>query len=184
MPRTGGTWIRKLMGQGLVKGKIREFSRHIKERDSCINRRHATPDLIEPRGFTFTFVRHPFEWYKSFWKYRTRNGRWIAQNWCELTKTGCASNDFNEFIDLVIKNHPEGYYSNVVKQFLPLDYMGKYENLLNDFITALRLGGENFYEKGIRNFTPMNVSRSVDLRYAPGQKEKLAEIERYVYEIY
>ena len=181
MPKTGGTWVRKVLHSGAVSGKIVTFNKYFSGRDTMLNRKHLPPSLVTLKNFSFAFVRHPFGWYESIWKYRTRFGKWRARNNCGLTKT-CASDDFNEFIDNVIAQGP--YYGDLVKEFSSVDFMGRYENLVEDLIKALTMAGEKFDEKAIRKYGRVNSSREVKLRYRAWQKKKLLEVERDVVNSY
>lgn len=184
LPRTSGTWVRKVLFSGAVAGNMTMLNRYLKGgRDTFLNRKHLPPSVIKPENFSFAFVRHPLDWYQSVWKYRTRFGEWQAKNNCKLTEK-CGRNDFRKFIDAVIKNHPEGYYTKIVEEFAMVDFMGRQESLADDLIKALTIAGEKFDEEAIRNYRRAHVSRNIELSYTPEQKEKLLKIEKKVIDTY
>jgi hypothetical protein len=183
LPRTGGTWVRNVLFSGAVVGQVEPLIKHFRNRDAFLTRKHIPPTVVKPKNFSFAFVRHPLDWYQSIWKYRTRFGEWEAKNNCKLTEK-CGRNDFREFIDAVIKNYPEGYYTKIVEEFAMVDFMGRQESLADDLIKALTMAGEKFDEEVIRNYKRAHVSRNIEVSYTPKQKEKLLKIERKVIDIY
>lgn len=184
LPRTGGTWVTEVLLSGAVKGNIATVRSFKREVDAFINNKHVPPATLKPKNFSFAFVRHPLDWYKSVWKFRTKHdGTWKVKRYCELT-TKCGRNNFPEFIDALIKNYPDGYYNKVVDKFSPVDFMGRQETLVDDLIIALTMAGEKFDEKAIRNYKQTNVSRKIGLSYTPEQKKKLLKIEKKVIDLY
>lgn len=184
LPRTGGTWVAEVLLSGAVKGNITKVRSYKRGVDAFINNKHIPPALLKPKNFSFAFVRHPLDWYKSVWKFRTKHdGTWKVRRYCELT-TKCGRDNFADFIDALIENCPDGYYNRVVDKFSPVDFMGRQELLTDDLIKALTLAGEKFDEEAIRNYKRANVSRNIELSYTPEQKKKLLKIEKKVIDSY
>jgi hypothetical protein len=197
IPKTGGTWVAKNLFDN-VKGPKRNFWRHHrgvthphidkKGVGHLLRGPHIPPSARDTKKFKFSFVRHPLTWYMSLWKYRTRDGalrhQWRDRDSSDFSKK-CAKNDFNEFIDAVIEHFP-GYYSEVVKQFESVDFMGKQENIREDLVKALTLAGEEFNEDKVRNYKgeSLKIGRKVDIKYTPEQEKKILEIEKYVIDKY
>ena len=93
--------------------------------------------------------------------------------------------DFNVFIDNVIREYPNGYYSNIAREFLDgADYVGKQENLADDLRRFLDDIGEE-YDARLIDLTPVNESsEKVQCEYTPEQEAKILEIESYLIERY
>jgi hypothetical protein len=160
IPKTGGTWVTKVLREG---GLLR----------CSIGHRHANLDHLlapgwqglgrklewcwkrsrylrtHPRPFTFCFVRHPLDWYESFYLYKNqpslnweRDGdldnfhRWHPN--AVLNGLG-EGKEFNEFVTAVMDRAP-GYVSALFSHytFRPCDFVGKQENLREDLVTGQR----------------------------------------------
>jgi hypothetical protein len=185
IPRTGGTWVEEVVSSGAVSSDVALMDKYVKGFDALINRKHIPPTVIKPNNFSFSFVRHPLDWYKSIWKYKTkRNDRkWSHWNYSELSAK-CGRDDFGEFIDMVIKTFSDGFYNKIISKFSSVDFMGRQENLVDDLITALTIAKETFDEKSIRNCGKRNRSRYIDLNYTMKQKEKLLKMEKSIIDTY
>jgi hypothetical protein len=74
----------------------------------------------------------------------------------------CRADSFHEFVRNVLDKFP-GYYAKSLVRFIgegknKIDFIGKYENLVEDLIMALKFAGESFDENSIRILPPYNVS--------------------------
>jgi hypothetical protein len=149
VPKTGGSWVRKAIKAAGIA--CEDFS--------LGNNHHpGLADCPTPDKFKFAFVRHPLSLYRSYWQYKMTYG-WDAENLIDNT---CRSNDFHTFVATVLEKLP-GIYSRSLHEFVgppqqPIDFIGKYENLVEDLITALHRAGEQFNPAAIRNLPPYNVS--------------------------
>ncbi len=84
---------------------------------------------------------------------------WDAGN---LIDNECRADNFHTFVTNVLEKLP-GIYSRSLHEFVgppdqPIEFIGKYENLVEDLVTALQLAGEQFDPAAIRNLPPYNVS--------------------------
>jgi hypothetical protein len=176
MPKTGGTWLAQAVAAAGV-----QTSRP----DPLVDQRyshHGHASLLDVGAgdrFSVAFVRHPLDWWRSYWAYRMRVG-WDVEN--ELDRAA-ASDDFNEFVTRVVDRYP-GHLDDLVKQFVgspapKVDFVGRFEYLVDDACTALRLGGEPFYERAVRAHPNVNVSDydSFHARYRPDVAARLADAE-------
>jgi hypothetical protein len=105
-PKVAGTWLRRV------------FISHVPGAQSVGyehgDRSHADEFANSPIC-TFCFVRHPLEWYRSFWAHRELVG-WggdfaIARD--------CMSRDFNTFAITCAELHP-GFLSDLYARFTHL----------------------------------------------------------------
>ncbi len=182
IPKTGGTWVTKVLREcGLVR--------------SSIGHRHANLDhllapgwqglgrklewawkrpfllRVHPRPFTFCFVRHPLDWYESFYLYKNqpaldweRDGerdnfhRWHPN--AVLNDLG-KGRDFNEFVGAVMDRYP-GYVTALFSHytFRPVDFVGKQENLRDDLVEVLDRMGCVFDPAMIRSKERVNRSEA------------------------
>ena len=110
--------------------------------------------------FHFCFVRHPYTWWPSFWKY---------------SKMDTEVSDFNVWI----KNYgPKflGMYTNMLKRYigedtayenkLKMSFVGKIENINEDLVLALRTAGEQFDQE-----------KTLDMISNPDDNEKIKEYQ-------
>jgi len=126
-----------------------------------------------------TFVRHPLDWWRSYWGYRVRDG-WTA----DPLDSACASDDFDEFARAVAEKFP-GYASNLFGRYLAApgvraEFVGRYEKLVDDTRTALRLAGEPFDGLNSRPQGNANDYARTPAFYRRGTARRLAHAERAV----
>lgn len=179
VPKTGGSWVKKAIKSAVLDS--REYSidgyTHI-----------GLTQCPCPEKFKFAFVRHPVSLYRSYWQFKMTYG-WDANN--DLDQA-CRSEDFAEFVGSVLEKFP-GIYGKSLDDFVggadhPIEFIGRYENLVEDLISALTLAGEKFDADIIRAFPPFNVSDkkkspavfSPDLEAAV-RKAEAAVLERFDY---
>jgi hypothetical protein len=130
--------------------------------------------------FTFAIVRHPLDYWRSYWAFRVRTG-WEMNHPLDRD---FGTDNFEEFIEAVIAHDP-GYASDLFEWFVgppdgEIDFIGRYENLVDDVCLALALGGESFDEELLRSYPKVNVSQygAHGPRYPPSLAARLAEVER------
>ena len=152
VPKTGGKWIKKaIIAAGIP------YEEHFRPW-GC---QHIT--LLEnpphPELFTFAFVRHPLRYWQSYWRFK------MGVDWNDphngLDKK-CRADDFETFMRNVLSMF-YGECSKVYERFVgppddEIEFVGKFENLVEDLITALALAGEKFDPRVIRATAPTNVS--------------------------
>lgn len=147
--------------------------------------KHAGLDKV-PRGrFVFAFVRHPLEWYRSYWAYKMTVG------WDKMNKSdnACKSKYFDEFITNIIDKNP-GRYTSVCREFCghpdnPIDFTGRVENMEEDLRHALKLAGEEIVRDVIGDTPPVNKSKKNfkdDAVYASWQRDAIYDLDREAFE--
>jgi len=180
LPKTGGWFVRNVLEkQGLNRGEV--------------GREHDPANLIYgkngKRPFTFIFIRHPVEWYRSYWAYRAMNDWRISphqpitgwQLFGSVLDNDCRSNDFQTWVDNVFAQVPQGILSIVYGVYTDgVDFIGRVENMREDLCVALELAGESFDRGLIHSFPKQNASHREWLEravYGEGQEKRLLEIE-------
>jgi hypothetical protein len=95
----------------------------------------------------------------------------------------CRSEHFHNFVEQVLELFP-GFITTSLVEFLgenydQIDYVGKYENLVDDLIHALRMAGEVFDENSIRALAPCNVSNKekYPAEFTPELEQHIRESE-------
>ncbi|RMD70085.1 MAG: hypothetical protein D6819_05170 [Gammaproteobacteria bacterium] len=165
VPKTGGSWVKKaIIASGIDCKDYRiDGNPHI-----------GLSKCPAPEKFKFAFVRHPVHLYRSYWQYKMTYG-WDKKNILDME---CKSDNFNTFIRNVLEKYP-GCYGDALIEFVgegehEIEFIGKYENLIEDLITALKSAKESFNEDIIRNLPPCNVS---DKKRFPAQYTEELEQE-------
>ena len=160
VPKTGGSTVFNILRLLNMKG------------DYCVPKEpHPTLDKLDPRAFKFAFVRHPWRWIISMWRYLTLKKRARGLN-------------FGDYLDYY---YQEGkpmitplVYSMIGPPGARIHYVGRQENLINDLQTALRLAGIPYEQRefdklaGIRS----NVSARTPLTYRMDQEKMVMELEK------
>lgn len=180
VPKTGGSWVTK----AIIKAGV-SYEDYRVEGDPHL----VLKDCPVPQKFKFAFVRHPLDMYRSYWQFKMSNG-WDKNNAFDMT---CQAEHFHIFLQQVL-SHYAGAYGILVSEFCgegenEIEFIGRYENLVEDLIKALTLAGENFDEQVIRDFPAYNVSDKVKYpaEYTPELKDaiqnaEIKTIERFQYE--
>ena len=128
IPKTGGSTVtRVLMGLALNKEKF--FNPHVTWREVQSNPRlsewHSLP--------SFAFVRHPLNWYKSYWCWRMLSG-WDAN---VAIDRQCKADTFQAFVENAIKEFP-GFVSGEYRRFTDgVNYVGRTECLKESLLYIL-----------------------------------------------
>lgn len=211
IPKTGGTWVTGVLREcGLMRCSIghrhanlphvlapgdQGFGRtleYLYKRTRFLN--------THPRPFTFCFVRHPLDWYESFYLYKSqpelnweRDGevdnihRWhpnAVLNGLGTNGSGEAR-EFNAFMTSLMDKFP-GYVTALYSHytFRPVDFIGTQENLREDLITVLERTGCTFDADAIRGRERINRSReaSVKLEWDPAVRARALRLEAAVME--
>ncbi|MDE1942848.1 MAG: hypothetical protein KGI47_06860 [Betaproteobacteria bacterium] len=174
VPKTGGTWVR----HALLKAGA-DFEYYTLNGTSHI----SLADCPCPERFKFAFVRHPLGLYKSYWQFKMTYG-WDDGN---ALDNACRTDSFREFILGVTSRFP-GAYGNGLNDMIgpedrPIEFVGRYENLLEDLVTALTRAGESFDEARLRAAAPVNVSDKLRFpaRYTPDLVERVVAVEQEVF---
>jgi hypothetical protein len=149
VPKTAGSWVK----QAIQAAGIPYESFSVGH-----NQHPGLQDCPAPHKFKFAFVRHPLNLYRSYWQYKMTYG-WDANN---LIDQRCRSENFQTFVATVVQQLP-GIYSQSLHDFVgrpghEINFVGKYENLVEDLVSALQQGGELFDAAAIRQLQPLNVS--------------------------
>lgn len=164
VPKTGGTWATEAMfAAGVIADRPPSVPFH--------------GGLADTSGFgdrfTFAFIRHPLEFWLSYWGFRMRTG-WDLENGIDST---AASADFGEFIDALVRHHPGAasavYEQSVGRAGEEIDFVGRHERLADDLCVALGLAGEVFDEQRLRSHPPAN--RADLVRYPACYTRETAE---------
>ena len=169
-PKTGGVWAyHATAAAGIAPLPGVELLYHADLRQS-----EAFADR-----FTIAFVRHPLDWWRSYWSYRMRTG-WVMESHVDAA---AASEDFGEFIGGVVAHVP-GWASEVFSSFCgapgrPIQFVGRHERLVDDLERGLRLAGARFDSRALRAEPPHNAADETlaAVRYTPALARALALAE-------
>jgi len=185
IPRTGGTWTRNA-----IKTLNIPFHESSKK---AIRTTHAylSDCVSETDGkFTWAFVRNPFTYLKSLW----------IQEWypgLSVPRYDLNRKKFHEFVELYLEHHP-GYVTERYRKFLEVDgkypavdFVGRLENINEDFPKALELAGEEFDPELIKGLKPKNTSnedrylqRRNDCEYRTDLRKRIIESEKEVFDMF
>lgn len=209
LPKTGGSWVtEKLESNNLIAShfghmhanydltlyyeRIRKMDgrQHLLAAMKLLMKKiklnqHSTLDQNTP--FRFCFVRNPFSWYESWWKYsKGRDWREFGVENSSLkwhpnsALNGLGSNDFNEFIWNVIKKRP-GYVSELFFSYTKpgISMIGRIEHLREDLEYILSFINLKFDKKDLLTSSKINVSKtpSDEIEWDPKLKAMIKNIE-------
>jgi len=175
VPKTGGSWVKQaIIAAGIpAREHSREGYTHL-----------GIADCPEPGLFRFAFVRNPLGLYRSYWQYKMTVG-WDPANALDQR---CRSDDFATFVSAVLLAFP-GIYARSLCDYVgppeaPIEFVGHYENLVEDLVQALTLAGERFDASAIRELPPSNVSdkKKATAVYTPALEAAVRAAEAEVFE--
>jgi hypothetical protein len=154
VPKTGGTWVK-----AAVTNAGLEFEEYFVEGDA-----HGDLSYCPFRDrFIFAFVREPLSLYRSYWRYKMGQSgmttNWDAQNPFDVEY---AAPTFEGFVENVLRLEP-GWCSRMFEDYVgpptcEINFVGRFESLVDDLVQALRMTGATFDERAIRATSPINVS--------------------------
>jgi len=152
----------------------------------AVSEAHADLDATSDYGdrYTFAFVRHPLDWWRSFWAFRMRTG-WQRDH--PIDSRVC-SPDFDTFIRQVLE-HFEGHLTERFSWYIgppeaPISFIGRFESLADDLVRALTAAGERFDEASLRAHPATNVNNydRFPAAYDPELARRLARSEHVLIE--
>ena len=158
IPKTGGNYVRKVIGTGLEVGH-----------------NHATPldhpELVSLQSFTV--VRNPMDWYRSYYRYRIKKG-WKKNHF--IDKHTQASS-FAEFIEKMLTAYPCGYVTSQYLTRVPfVDHVLRTETLTDDLKKLFKI-----WEIPFNDVPPTNVtSKDIDTSLPPQLEARLLNSERRI----
>ena len=180
VPKTGGTWAT----HAIIAAGVRVTDPDVVDPDEDYAQKgHVRLDQIAGRDqlYTIAFVRHPLDWWRSFWAHRMREG-WIFPD--HEIDSRASSEDFDDFIEQVVENLP-GFCGELFERFTgppesPASFVGRYEHLVDELVVALHEAGQEFDEEALRSFPPRNVGDPTYLGvpYRKDLVRRLAKAER------
>jgi hypothetical protein len=213
IPKTGGSWVRHVLRrQGLVvmewphphpdMTRILNFPRMYPMHFIKQSLKHRSLTLYEKirDSYKFCFVRNPFSWYESRWRfmksldwksfheqYKTEFPHILKTPWHPneyLESIGPA--DFDTFMRAVIDRYP-GYLTQMYGWYAPpqdIDFVGRTENLVDDLIHVLRHVGTSFDEQAIRDTGRINTSpkRVNKPEWGPDIRQAVRRLEAPIFE--
>jgi hypothetical protein len=177
VPKTGGSWATRA-----IKASGLEYEEYCPDGDAHTDLAHCPC----PEKFKIAFVRHPLEILRSYWQYKMGVG-WDPRNPRDVA---CQSGEFHVFVRNVLERFPgfcsAGFELYTGPRTAPIEFVGKYENLVDDLILGLRLAGEQFDEAAIRRIPPLNVSDKTRFpaEYTPDLEQAVKRAEREAMERY
>lgn len=146
IPKTGGSWV----SEGLVQYMDGNF----------ISGTSHQPPTGKEKKFTFTFIRYPVDWYKSY--YASRVDQKIMP-----------AHQFEQFIEKMyagekVFGRKWTSLSDFFEPYLKCDFVGKTESLGKDLIKALDIAKESRDKGNLLDRPKVNQSQ-----YIPGVSDKI-----------
>jgi hypothetical protein len=171
-PKTGGSW---------ASAAVQRSGAVCAETET----RHVELKQCPGRGlYTIAFVRHPWNWWKSYWIFKRSHG-WDLNNRFDLQ---CMDNHFERFLLNVLESSP-GHCSAVFRRFVgavghEISFIGSFENLANDLVKGLQSAGERFDEEKLRATPKRNLGdyQAFSTRCSEELRQRVLAAEREAFE--
>ncbi len=177
VPKTGGKWVKYVLHRAFPESTMLRRTNH---GNRWAHFGHGDlEDVADREEFRFAFVRHPVDFWRSYYRYRART-KWEPNH--EIDSL-CMDHGFDKYIDNVLKNL-NGYASRMYSRYVgepgsEIDFIGKQENLIKDLSKALMLAGMDPAQVDL-NSRPKNTGAPAteDIGFTAEQYTDLAEAER------
>jgi len=143
------------------------------------------------KAFKFCFVRHPWDWVQSYYRFAKQEGfpKWggVGPNWRKFGNSNwhpceplydLKHDTFNNFLHDLVTKRP-GFVHELFSWYSgnEVDFIGKQETLENDLISVLRQAGIHVNEKKIRSQKKINVSGRDELNADPDLVREFHRVE-------
>lgn len=184
IPKTGGSWVTKALENAGLNPK-RIVSRYPHEATSNVEGSiHCIPTWDEEflsKEHKFCFVRHPINWYTSFWAFRMHREFWVMD---EPFQANTMAGSFHEFLDNVLKRYPYGYLTYMFGMYTYVaTRVGKTENLRNNLVELLDLAGEDYDKEALLATPRQLVTPTKWKKLAIGTKEQVMQLQKQEYKV-
>jgi len=185
VPKTGGKWTKNVLRRNYPGARLLNESTH---GNVWAKRGHCDlQDVGHMEPFRFAFVRHPVDFWRSFWRFRMKH-TWQPGHEID---SRCMDNDFDAYVEKVLANLP-GYASQMFARFVgpvedEIEYIGRQETLVEDLREALTRAG--VWHDGVDlSFGRVNAGQdaTAGVAFTPQQWAALSDaesegMERYGY---
>jgi len=206
IPRTGGTWIEKVIGMLGIK-----HMKWLEKQPLWLPRKHSLyqhyyRNQLDRIKYIFSTVRHPKAYYESQWKWLCRetdrsslvnDWRWhpqaVAAKW--FMEIGGRDGMFDDWVVLMTEKEPM-WYTRLVENYVGpeggefVDFIARTETLSQDFYTFLELMGydmDKFHEytdvHGTKVFEVARINvATATIWWSPDTEARVMNMERMVIE--
>jgi len=168
LPRTGGSWINHCLQNISHKIDPKNEIRlgHVPYYRLSENQR---------KKFCFSFIRHPFDWYASCYHF--------SHNISKIHKEKKTPDE----LAIYLMESGFGIYHQSLDFFgidYEIDFIGKYENLTADLITALEMAGEDFDKECIMSVSEYNPhkTKSAKVKFSDKTKDLMYKFDRKIFD--
>jgi hypothetical protein len=154
-PKTGGYFVREVIRRSGIPFSVDDPENHSFHN---IDPSHLADEEISSR-LKFIFIRHPMEWYASYWNHRNHVG-WngdLHPGWNAVQiYQSKGADSFEGFLEQVLR---EGvpFISQHRELFEQMDRVGRFEDLRNELCRIFAQAGEAVGCRLIQNLPPKNV---------------------------
>ena len=192
IPKTGGRWVLEALSRRYARAGLSRVKRVQPEAKPLMLFGHHAPwdqvsEEFKRDRFHFCFVRHPLNWYKSWWSYRIRRNRSDKRHYADRYHR----EDCDEFINVILDAHPKGFVTKLFKLYVGsgrMDCIGRTENLLVDLNEIMRRAGQSI-RIPFDNLAPINVSSALPeiaprVVVSPATIERVNTIEHWVLDMF
>lgn len=183
IPKTGGTWVKTAMSNAGIEHKKVSIRKYRHPLAPMVFYTHATPECIRDghkRGrLAFCFVRHPVDWYISFWCDQQRVKGHKSKWWLDdLRHLSCG-----DWTNAILDKYPSGFVSELYGYYVDqVDFIGKAESLTDDLIHVLEMAGEPCDADKLASTPPANTAGAERQRAAVSETtiQRILTCERQV----
>lgn len=173
-PKAGGSWVKALLTRAGTPHRL--LSPHLTHAE-------AVAECPEAAGLpSFSFTRHPYTWYQSYWCFKER-GNWDDPN--VLDKL-CRASSFEGFVMNVLERQPGmllDFYQNYTRG---VTFVSRFEHLRHSLAQVFEKTGDpltpgQFLAVPNDNVTSREVEWRERCRYTPALLAAISEADAQVF---
>ncbi len=212
IPKTGGTFFREIIEQlGL---RVLNFGNEHADMERTLHSFKYYPiyamrssillgkniDVHANQCFKFCFVRNPYSWYESYWRFMyglhwnnlnnyrpKRKFELLTDNWNPINLLlPYADDNFNVFLENVLSAEP-AFLTKLYERYTPpqhINYVGKQETLKHDASMIFDMLEVRFDKNIFEKTGRINESKTPRPIWSEELKNRIYEAERSVFEKY
>ena len=168
IPKCGGTSVRSQIGS---------IARSVIE----AGHNHGEPiRVMEDRTQiknSFTVIREPVSWYRSFYAYRMKTGGWKNNHFLDRM---CKADTLEGFCLNVLNRSPYGYLTDLYCRYIfGVEHVLMLENIDVEFPKLMEKWGF-----GHHKITAVNVTNSKQLKLSQETQDKIFKAEKCIYKMF
>ncbi len=199
IPRTGGTWFKETckklgfkyaLNSHTTSQRLSGYHSRFKHSPLC----QYKPEFLAKIRFSFTFIRHPLDYYASVWKWMMSEPLEYLEKWGRAFPWNIPFNQFDRRFNFWVNNmldHEPCWVTRLYETYCGprglkyLSHVGKTEDLFHSLSTIFKKVGFDHDRSLLRDLCEHKVNdRKANVDWDRGLKRAVLNAERVIIQRY